>query len=114
MGMETNDELARLMKTHPNEHTRDWARKELEWRRERARASGRGNDDDGLDFVLGYTTGVPMPSPMGFAGAAIHHAQNSGGGYTHDDNRISDGGSGSFGGSGDSGGGSFDSGGSFD
>lgn len=59
----------------------------------------RASDSDAMDFLIGYTTGIPMPSTGGIVGAMLHDE----GATVHSDPSPSyHGGGGDFGGGGSS------------
>lgn len=49
---------------------RDWRERRLYLREGRT-----DNESHALDFIIGLTTGIPMPSVGGIAGAALHHVE---------------------------------------
>jgi hypothetical protein len=46
-------------------------------RRETPRNEPSDSDDGLVDFLIGYTTGIPMPSAGGIIGAALHQPASS-------------------------------------
>jgi len=68
----SNEALIETSRASPDGAAREAARAELDRRRTANRQAGLDNGHDGLDFLVGYVTGFPVPSAAGLVGAMLH------------------------------------------
>lgn len=68
----SDGELIDILRTSRDRDELEAARAELDARRIRNRAAGISNDSDGLDFLVGFVTGFPVPTTAGIIGAMLH------------------------------------------
>ena len=71
MKNKTNEQLLDLLRNGVTHAEKELARVELTKRRTANRMVSSDNRD-GLDFLIGYSTGMPIPTYAGMVGAVLH------------------------------------------